>query len=161
MARTVGRHDTLSEAERTIRMSKVRSTGNRSTELTVEQALRAAKIRGWRKHPKQIPGRPDFYFPREKLALFVDGCFWHACPRCARRAPFTRAEFWSKKIDSNRRRDARVRRLLVKRGFHTMRVWEHQLRMESWLRRLIQRLNQIESAPGGRVGKALFRANER
>lgn len=144
MAGAVKRLDSLSEAERSIRMSKVRSSGNRSTELAVEDALRAACIRGWRKHPKDIPGRPDFYFAKHKLALFVDGCFWHACPRCARRTPVSRAEFWSAKIDSNRRRDTRVRRLLVRRGFCTMRVWEHQLRDISWLRRLMSRLLRIK-----------------
>jgi len=148
MAGAVKRLDSLSEAERSIRMSKVRSKGNRSTELAVEAAFRAGGVRGWRKHPKNIPGRPDFYFPKQKLAVFVDGCFWHACPRCARRAPVSRAEFWSAKIDSNRRRDIRVCRLLVRRGFRTMRVWEHQLRESSWLRRLMGRLLSIEREAG-------------
>lgn len=144
MAGAVKRLDSLSETERSIRMSKVRSKGNRSTELVVEDTLRAAGVRGWRKHPKNIPGRPDFYFPKQKFALFVDGCFWHACPRCARRTPVSRAEFWSAKIDSNRRRDTRVRRLLVRQGFCTMRVWEHQLRGSSWLSRLMARLLRLK-----------------
>lgn len=139
MAGTLKRRDPLSPAERSTRMSLVRSTGNRSTELTVEIVLRSARITAWRKHPANIPGRPDFYFPREKFAVFVNGCFWHACPRCARRMPKARRQFWKAKILGNRRRDERLRRLLVRRGFGTMRIWEHELRENRWLFRL-QRL---------------------
>jgi len=121
-------------------MSRVRSTGNRSTELLVETVLRAARITGWRKHPQDIPGRPDFYFPNKKLAVFVDGCFWHACPRCARRTPRARRRFWKTKLLGNQRRDNRLRRLLVRRGFRTMRLWEHELREGNWLSRLQRRL---------------------
>ena len=144
MAGVEKRVDSLSDAERSVRMSKVRSKGNQSTELVVEQAFRHAQLRGWRKHPKYIPGKPDFYFSKQKLAVFVDGCFWHACPQCARRPPVSRAEFWRAKIDANRRRDLRTRRLLRKHGFKTMRLWEHELRGDSWLRRLCSRLLRID-----------------
>jgi DNA mismatch endonuclease (patch repair protein) len=76
--------DSLTKSERSQLMAKVRGTGNRSTEAVVEAALRAERIRGWKKHPEDVPGRPDFYFPRYRLAIFVDGCFWHACPNCGR-----------------------------------------------------------------------------
>lgn len=140
MARALIRRDPLTISERSTRMSRVRSTGNRSTEVIVETLLRAAKIAGWRKHPQDIPGRPDFYFPKNKLAVFVDGCFWHACPRCARRIPSTRRQFWKTKLLGNQRRDNRLRRLLVRRGFKTMRLWEHELRGAHWLGRLQRRL---------------------
>ena len=116
-------------------MAKVRSTGNRSTEGKVEDALKGARIRGWKKHPKGISGRPDFYFPNAKLAVFVDGCFWHACPRCGR-LPSSNTEYWTLKIDSNRRRDNRIRGQLRRQGFHVMRIWEHELKGRSWLGRL-------------------------
>lgn len=134
------RRDPLSRHERSKRMARVRSTGNRSTEMVVERVLRAEGIRGWRKHPSQIPGRPDFYFGAAKLAFFVDGCFWHACPSCARRTPRYRRQFWSKKLLANRRRDIRVRRNLVRLGFRTMRVWEHELNRSLWIKRLQKRL---------------------
>jgi len=140
MAGTLSRRDPLTAIERSARMSRVRSTGNRSTEIMVETVLRAAKITGWRKHPQDVPGRPDFYFPKKKLAVFVDGCFWHACPRCARRIPRARRQFWKTKLLGNQRRDNRLRRLLVRRGFKTMRLWEHELREANWLSRLQRRL---------------------
>src|SRR6266404_7167859 len=107
--------DPLSRAARSALMSKVRANGNRSTEYSVEAALIRKRIRGWEKHPSGIPGKPDFCFRRFKLVIFVDGCFWHACPKCGR-IPKTRVEFWRSKIDENRRRDNRIRRYLRKNG---------------------------------------------
>jgi DNA mismatch endonuclease (patch repair protein) len=121
-------------------MSLVRNAGNKSTELRVEQALVEGGIEGWTKHPKGMVGKPDFYFPEQRLAVFVDGCFWHACPTCGR-LPKSRTEFWHTKIDANRRRDNRLRRQLRKMGYRTMRVWEHELKKDSWVKRLRSRLN--------------------
>lgn len=132
--------DTLSPAQRSARMARVRSRGNRSTEIRVMHALRSHGLKGWRRHPKSVPGTPDFYFSRPApLALFVDGCFWHACPKCGR-LPKSRRAFWVAKIDENRRRDERMRRLLRRAGIATMRVWEHELNAEGWIDRLKRRL---------------------
>jgi DNA mismatch endonuclease (patch repair protein) len=127
--------DSISKEERSALMAKVRSKGNRSTEIKVEAALKKARITGWRKHPKNIPGCPDFYFPKARLVIFVDGCFWHACPRCGR-LPSSNAKYWTPKIDSNRRRDNRTRRDLRAQGFHVMRIWEHEVKNASWLLRV-------------------------
>src|SRR5258708_17167883 len=124
--------DPLSKRQRSALMAKVRHKGNRSTEMLVQATLRANRITGWRKHPRNMPGTPDFYFPKAKLAVFVDGCFWHACPKCGR-IPKTRTEFWLQKITSNRRRDDRTRRVLRRAGFATIRLWEHELRTTRWL----------------------------
>jgi DNA mismatch endonuclease, patch repair protein len=134
--------DPLTQEERSYRMSLVRGSGNKSTELAVESALNEARIGGWVKHPSHVRGRPDFYFPDQRLAVFVDGCFWHACPRCRRRTPATRADFWFAKIDENRRRDNRVRRRLRQEGFHVIRVWEHEISTLTWLRRLCRMLDR-------------------
>jgi len=128
--------DPLSKPARSALMAKVRGVGNQSTEVWVEKVLREEQISGWRKHLKTVPGRPDFFFRTSRLAVFVDGCFWHACPVCGRNMPTNRAEFWNEKIDGNRRRDARVRRRLRAEGYHVMRIWEHELRRGSWVRRL-------------------------
>ncbi len=127
--------DSLTRAERSQLMAKVRAKGNRSTEVVVEAALRLERISGWRKHPKKVMGSPDFYFPRYRIAVFVDGCFWHACPNCGR-IPKTNVEFWSTKIDENRRRDNRVRRRMRQLGLHVVRVWEHEVRTAGWIGRL-------------------------
>ena len=144
--------DNLSPAERSVLMAKVRATGNRSTEAAVASKLRAAKITGWRRHPKNVPGRPDFYFPEAKIVLFVDGCFWHACPSCGR-IPKTRADFWQEKIDTNRRRDQRTRRHLRAIGYRVFRIWEHEVRDTAWLGRL-QRALAKPMCSTIQVGKA-------
>lgn len=89
--------DTLTPGERSRQMSKVRSTGNRSTEGRVGIAFHEAGIHGWEKQPTGIAGKPDFFFREYSLAVFVDGCFWHACPICKRHIPYSQTEYWSKK----------------------------------------------------------------
>ena len=121
--------------ERSALMGKVKSKGNRSTEVRVARTLEKLGIEGWIQHPAGVIGHPDFFFPEVRLALFVDGCFWHACPRCGR-FPKTRLEFWKPKLEGNRRRDLANNRALRRRGYHVMRVWEHALRNDKWVGRL-------------------------
>jgi DNA mismatch endonuclease, patch repair protein len=135
--------DPLSKEERSALMSKVRSKGAKSTEKCVESALVDHGIGGWTLHAKNVPGSPDFYFAEYRLALFVDGCFWHACPRCGR-IPKSRVEFWSRKIAENRRRDERTRRRIRRSGYHVMRVWEHEARKATWLPRLRALMTRIK-----------------
>lgn len=137
------RKDPLSPEERSERMSRVRGTGNRSTEGWVEEVLVEQGIEGWIKHPGDIPGKPDFYFPENHLAVFVDGCFWHACPTCGR-IPKSRVEFWKGKIEENRRRDNRTRRNLRRQGYHVMRIWEHELRAGRWVGRMRAMLRRLD-----------------
>src|SRR5690242_2121977 len=85
--RSVKRRDPLTPAQRSERMARVKGRGNRSTEVRIAAALAGAAIRGWRRHPQHVLGRPDFWFPAERVVVFVDGCFWHGCPTCARRLP--------------------------------------------------------------------------
>jgi DNA mismatch endonuclease (patch repair protein) len=73
-----------------------------------------------------LPGTPDFAFPKNRVAVFVDGCFWHGCPRHAS-FPATRRDFWLKKFAANKARDRRVNRELRKRGWRVLRLWEHEL----------------------------------
>ena len=134
--------DSLTTADRSARMAKVRSTDNRSTELRVLSALQDSGIAGWVRHPADVLGHPDFYFPEHALVVFVDGCFWHACPKCGR-IPKTRVDFWKTKIEGNKRRDLSVARALRKRGYRVMRVWEHALRDDKWVRRLLRMLRPL------------------
>jgi DNA mismatch endonuclease Vsr len=80
--------------------------------------------------PAQITGVPDFYFPLRRLAVFVDGCFWHGCPRCGH-IPKANRSYWSQKLARNKRRDARVGRDLRANGIRVVRIWECRLRDES------------------------------
>ncbi|HAN93633.1 MAG TPA: hypothetical protein DCQ33_16345 [Nitrospira sp.] len=129
--------DVFSAAKRSEVMSRVRSRGNASTELRVIQQFRIAGIVGWRRHLSHVPGSPDFVFPRQRVALHVHGCFWHGCTRCnAGKLPKANRTYWESKIARNVRRDRRNRDALRRAGYRTVQVWEHDLLLEGWLRRL-------------------------
>ena len=131
--------DPLTPQKRSELMAKVRSKGNRSTEMKVLMAFEANGLTGWVQHPPGIIGKPDFFFPGLRLALFVDGCFWHGCPECGR-IPKTRIDFWTSKIESNRQRDLVVAERLLSDGYEVVRVWEHELGSSVWFERLAQTL---------------------
>lgn len=133
--------DTLTTQERSERMSRVTSRGNKSTEMRVADAFEQYGIGGWISHPKDIPGTPDFYFPEERVVVFVNGCFWHGCPKCGR-IPKSKVVFWVNKIQSNKRRDLRVRRQLRSSGCKVLTVWEHSLRSSNWIRRVQRALTK-------------------
>eukprot|EP01031_Cornospumella_fuschlensis_P006462 gene6462-8031_t len=109
-------------------MARVRSKGNRSTEVRMIKLLREFGITGWRRNQK-IYGRPDFVFRKARIAVFIDGCFWHYCPECYRR-PKSNQEFWDNKVRKNHERDQLVNFHLRQAGWKVFRVWEHQLRQQ-------------------------------
>jgi DNA mismatch endonuclease (patch repair protein) len=125
--------------KRSLVMSHVRSTGNVSTELRLIRLFRRFSMTGWRRGQRLL-GRPDFVFPKNRLVVFVDGCFWHGCPRAMHGpAPKTRAEWWATKIAKTRMRDKRVTRSLRKDGWRVIRVRECQLaRNEDRIARRLQ-----------------------
>ncbi len=112
--------------KRSRQMAAVRSRGNKSTERRLRYALVSEGVSGWTLHPRMIPGNPDFFFPREGLAVFVDGCFWHGCIKCGH-LPRTRARFWKAKIARNRARDTETVIRLRSMGYRAVRFWEHEL----------------------------------
>lgn len=103
-------------------MRAIRGSGNRTTELRFAAGLRSAGISGWRRH-QALLGRPDFVWRKERLAVFVDGCFWHGCPRCYQ-APLHNSRYWREKLMRNRLRDSLVTRGLRADGYTVMRIWE-------------------------------------
>lgn len=111
--------------ERSRNMSAIRSKGNKSTELRMIKILRQYRLSGWRRN-SEIYGHPDFVFPEAKLAIFIDGCFWHGCPKCYRK-PKTNIQYWVEKIRRNVVRDRQVSRLLRQTGWSVIRIWEHSL----------------------------------
>lgn len=126
--------DRVSKEVRSKNMAAVRSKGNRSTELALGGILWAAGFRGYRKH-WPVCGRPDFAWPSRKVAIFVDGCFWHGCTRC-RSMPATNTAFWREKIDGNRCRDRRVSAKLRTEGWVVVRIKECKLFWPSTLGRI-------------------------
>src|ERR1035437_6304525 len=117
--------DIWSKRKRSEVMSLVHSHGNKATELRLIEVLRAHGIAGWRRRQK-LPGNPDFVFRKGHACVFVDGCFWHGCPRCYRRPESHRA-YWDAKVQRNRERDRLVTRELRSAGWRVVRIWEHQL----------------------------------
>lgn len=118
--------DFLSKAKRSALMATIRSRRNKSTELALVRILRSNRITGWRRHVA-LTGRPDFAFKEQKLTVFVDGCFWHGCPKCYRR-PRSNRKFWEAKVARNRDRDREVNRALHRLGWRVIRFWEHDLK---------------------------------
>lgn len=130
--------DVWTKEKRSEVMSLVRGRGNKDTELVLVRLFRQNKIKGWRRHTS-LPGRPDFTFRKHRLTLFVDGCFWHGCPK-HRRIPKSNRAFWTRKIFGNIERDKKVFRLLCKLGWKVLRIWEHELRDEERVLKRVQRL---------------------
>ena len=107
-------------------MAAVRSSGNRSTEARLRAILTQAEIVGWREQAKDLSGVPDFVFDQERVIIFVDGCFWHGCPHCYRR-PSSSQKYWDEKVQTNMKRDRRIRAKLRRQGWSVLCVWEHSL----------------------------------
>lgn len=125
-------------------MSRIRGKDT-GPERTVAAGLREHGLE-WESHSRDLPGRPDFVFREQKVAVFVDGDFWHGW-----RFPVWRDKLslkWEEKIERNRRRDARNHRKLRRMGWRVVRIWEHQLDRdaEGCLRRIFLR---SDLAPGG------------
>ena len=112
-------------------MANIRSRGNHTTELRLIQLMRQHQIRGWRRGSK-LPGRPDFIFPKQKIALFIDGDFWHGNPD-KYRLPKSNIEYWAAKIEGNKRRDRLVTEALQSRGWKVERFWESDLRKKDMI----------------------------
>jgi DNA mismatch endonuclease (patch repair protein) len=119
--------DNVAPDVRSRTMAAVRSTGNRSTEGILRAHLVRRGVRGWRLNARELPGCPDFVFDDARVAVFVDGCFWHGCPRC-HRAPGSNQDYWTRKVERNRKRDRKVARALRADHWTVVRVWEHELK---------------------------------
>jgi DNA mismatch endonuclease (patch repair protein) len=135
--------DVFSKAKRSEVMSLIRSRGNRATEVAFMKLLRSHKISGWRRHmplrlkqttpetadrKRQRPCvKPDFVFRAPRVAVFIDGCFWHGCPLHGTK-PAGNADFWHTKLATNRARDRLVAKTLRRQEWKVLRFWEHQLR---------------------------------
>jgi DNA mismatch endonuclease (patch repair protein) len=168
--------DVFTKRKRSEVMSRIRGRGNRDTELALARLMRQAGLTGWRRHVSvslnrdllkalnrkrasrgstvqqsnrstNFTVRPDFVFRKPRVAIFVDGCFWHGCPihspparwlakstmavsagsRKAATARRSGKQFWRAKLTANKLRDRFVNRQLRRQGWRVVRIWEHEL----------------------------------
>lgn len=138
--------DVFSPTKRSAVMARIRSKGNLETEMATIRLFREHGFSGWRRH-QPVYGRPDFIFRKAKLAVFVDGCFWHGCPQHGT-VPASNRPYWKRKLERNYERDQDVNRELRKRGWKVLRIWHHELSTKNQaklIRRLYHALAIVES----------------
>lgn len=129
--------DVFSIEKRSAVMRSVRSRGNKSTELKMIELFNELGITGWRRgYP--VKGHPDFVFPKKRIAIFVDGCFWHGHD-CRNTRPHENEEYWSSKRERNMAHDREITATFEKRGWTVLRIWECELKKKN-LASLIERI---------------------
>jgi DNA mismatch endonuclease (patch repair protein) len=121
-------------------MSAIRAK-NTKPELAVRKILLSAGINKYRLNYRKIPGSPDIVFPKKRVAIFINGCFWHGCPYCKLKLPKTHRKFWKDKITANKLRDTKKINELKKSGWRPLVIWA--CRLET---RRNQVLRRIQSA---------------
>jgi DNA mismatch endonuclease (patch repair protein) len=134
--------DVFTPEKRSEIMSRVKGRNNASTEIFLARTFRKHGIVGWRRHALLF-GKPDFIFRERRLAVFVDGCFWHGCPVHGA-LPLTNSDFWRRKLTRNCARDRLVNRTLRKLGWTPLRVWQHELREPERVIRRVRRVLQAK-----------------
>jgi DNA mismatch endonuclease, patch repair protein len=147
--------DTKDKAARSKNMAAIRSTGNHTTELAMIRLFKAHRITGWRRG-WPLRGKPDFVWLRTRVALFVDGCYWHHCPTHGR-MPEDNRDYWERKFQRNQARDRDVSRELKGKGWTVLRIWEHDIKNapNNVIRRIRRALAKAEesrlSVTGGSI----------
>jgi DNA mismatch endonuclease, patch repair protein len=121
-------------------MSSIRAK-NTKPEIALRKALWKNGLQGYRLHWKKVAGRPDIAYPKRKIAIFVNGCYWHRCPHCNPSFPKTNKNFWQKKFQDNAERDQRKNKELKKDGWIVIVVWECQIKDN--MNRVIHKIEKI------------------
>ena len=117
--------DTVSPQERSRIMEKVKARGNKSTELKLIKLFKENGLTGWKRN-YPVKGKPDFVFLLQRVAIFVDGCFWHGCEdHCC--IPSSNQDYWLAKINRNKERDTATTGAFQERNWKVIRIWEHDL----------------------------------
>jgi len=129
--------DVLTREQRSYNMSQIRGRDTKP-EMLLRHALWTTGLR-YRVHYR-LPGRPDIVFVSRRIAIFIDGCFWHGCPEHGVR-PKTNSKFWNTKIQGNMERDKKNRKLLEEAGWMVLRFWEHDI--ENDLSSLVKKLKRL------------------
>ena len=128
----------IPKMESTSRVMSANKAKNTTPELTFRKALWTNGIRGYRLHWKKVPGRPDIAFPSKKIAIFINGCYWHRCPHCKPHLPKSNIEFWREKFRKNKLRDRKKSIDLEKEGWKVYTIWECQIKNNSFMDKWIK-----------------------
>jgi DNA mismatch endonuclease, patch repair protein len=118
--------DNLKPEDRRRTMQAVKSKGTQ-LERRLFAMLAGMRLRGWKKNDASIIGKPDVAFLSQHIAVFIDGCFWHGCPRCRRTLPKTNREYWERKIQRNVALAKSYNRQLRRDGWTVIRIWQHEI----------------------------------
>ncbi len=136
--------DTVTPDKRSWIMGRVKSKGGKSTELKIIIVLRKKGLKGWRRNFK-LPGKPDFAYPKLRIAIFVDGCFWHGCKKHCR-LPSSNQEYWIEKIERNKTRDKNISKKINLLGWQVIRIWEHEIGTSQMMRKISKVAKLLETA---------------
>ena len=118
---------------------KANRSKNTKPELIVRKTLREIGFPGYRLNWKKAPGKPDIAYPGKKIAIFVNGCFWHRCPYCNLSMPKTHMEYWTEKFQKNIERDERTSRELKDNGWRVVTIWECELKDKDKLKKKLEK----------------------
>jgi DNA mismatch endonuclease (patch repair protein) len=129
--------DNVDKETRSKVMAKVRSQNTR-LEQTLFNLLVESELSDFATHVKELPGKPDIVFNKEKVIVFLDSCYWHGCPKHLR-MPSSNVEYWQNKIKRNKTRDRQQSSELKKNGWRVVRIWEHELKTPTSVVRKIAR----------------------
>jgi len=116
------------KSETTSRVMSANKGKDTKPELLLRKAIWNKHIRGYRLHWKQVPGRPDIAFVSKKLAVFVNGCYWHPCPHCHPHEPKSNIDFWKRKFEANVARDKKKKEALQTQGWQVLTIWECEIK---------------------------------
>ncbi|WP_343704063.1 very short patch repair endonuclease [Chitinophaga sp.] len=108
-------------------MSAIKSKETKP-EVQLRKALFSVGLRGYRKNLKELPGKPDIAYTKWKIAIFINGCYWHGCQQCGWKPPKHNTEYWVNKINKNRQRDLQKIDALKSIGYKVITIWEHELK---------------------------------
>lgn len=142
--------DVFDKQKRSMVMQKVRGKGNKSTELRLIEIFHEHNITGWRRN-YPVKGHPDFVFPKKRIAVFVDGCFWHGHD-CRNTRPKDNADYWAKKREHNIAHDEAVTTAFELRGWEVLRIWECELKKKN-LPVLLVKLDSLFPLPHGQSSR--------
>ena len=136
--------DVLTKRQRSYCMSQI---GSKSTkiEIAFRKLLWNKGYRNYRLHPKKIFGKPDLFFPKKRLAVFIDGCFWHKCPKCFI-GPKSNKKYWNPKIKRNVERGKEISKKLRKDKIKVIRFWEHEVKKD-----IVRCYNKFKKIYGSKI----------